>query len=427
MACPMGNGVCKAGKAAASNGTSSGSTEKGENYWTYLHLDKILSAQVLKSGAAGEVVHDEHLFIIVHQAYELWFKQIIYEVDSVRQLFMTELNERRMLDIIKQVNRVVLILRLLVGQIEILETMTPLDFLDFRDHLSTASGFQSLQFRLLENKLGLKKECRVKTKSDYAAPYGDHPELLAQIRDSEEQPSLAQLVERWLERTPGIGSRGFNFWERFQGAVKTMLSDERKAAEEMTDPVQQKEEVEMVSRRSALFDSIFDVKVHEALRARGERRWSHRAFQGALMVSFYRMEPRFNQPYQLINLLMDIDELLIKWRNNHVQIVQRMIGSQQLGTGGSTGYQYLRATVSDRYKVFLDLFNLSTFLIPRQYVPPLSRAMQFRLSHSISLGAGEAHELLYDSSHSEGEGEDGELAEETASAPGEVEGAAASS
>ncbi|KAF0289898.1 Tryptophan 2,3-dioxygenase [Amphibalanus amphitrite] len=405
MACPMGNGVCKAG-AAASNGTASGSTEKGENYWTYLHLDKILSAQVLKSGAAGEVVHDEHLFIIVHQAYELWFKQIIYEVDSVRQLFMTEL---------------------LVGQIEILETMTPLDFLDFRDHLSTASGFQSLQFRLLENKLGLKKECRVKTKSDYAAPYGDHPELLAQIRDSEEQPSLAQLVERWLERTPGIGSRGFNFWERFQGAVKTMLSDERKAAEEMTDPVQQKEEVEMVSRRSALFDSIFDVKVHEALRARGERRWSHRAFQGALMVSFYRMEPRFNQPYQLINLLMDIDELLIKWRNNHVQIVQRMIGSQQLGTGGSTGYQYLRATVSDRYKVFLDLFNLSTFLIPRQYVPPLSRAMQFRLSHSISLGAGEAHELLYDSSHSEGEGEDSELAAETASAPGEVEGAAASS
>ena len=71
----------------------------------------------------------------------------------------------------------------------------------------------------------------MKTKSDYAAPYGDHPELLTQIRDSEEQPSLAQLVERWLERTPGISSKGFNFWERFQRAVKTMLNDDLQAAQ----------------------------------------------------------------------------------------------------------------------------------------------------------------------------------------------------
>jgi len=390
MACPIGNGTSPARNGAEER-------EKGENYWNYLHLDKILSAQALKSGAAGAQVHDEHLFIIVHQAYELWFKQIIFEIDSVRQLFMTEkLNERRMLDIIKQTNRVVLILKLLVGQIEILETMTPLDFLDFRDHLSTASGFQSLQFRLLENKLGLRKESRVKTKSDYSAPYRDHPELMSQIRDSEEQPSLAALVERWLERTPGINSRGFNFWERFQKAVQQMLRDEVQAAEGIVDEAQRKDELDLVKGRSALFDSIFDVKVHEALKARGERRWSHTAFQGALMISFYRMEPRFNQPYQLINLLMDIDELLIKWRNNHVQIVQRMIGSQQVGTGGSSGYQYLRATVSDRYKVFLDLFNLSTFLIPRQYVPPLSRAMQFRLSHSLSMGASEAQEFLCD-------------------------------
>ncbi|XP_037086363.1 tryptophan 2,3-dioxygenase-like isoform X2 [Pollicipes pollicipes] len=412
MACPIGNGACPAG--GQSNGEAAGA-EKGENYWTYLHLDKILSAQALKSGAAGAVVHDEHLFIIVHQAYELWFKQIIYEIDSVRQLFMTELNERRMLDIIKQTNRVVLILKLLVGQIEILETMTPLDFLDFRDHLSTASGFQSLQFRLLENKLGLKKECRVKTKSDYSAPYHDHPELMEQIRDSEEQPSLAALVERWLERTPGISAKGFNFWDRFQGAVKAMLNDELKAAQAVANEAQRKEEVEAVNRRSVLFDSIFDVKLHDALRARGERRWSHVAFQGALMISFYRMEPRFNQPYQLINLLMDIDELLIKWRNNHVQIVQRMIGSQQVGTGGSSGYQYLRATVSDRYKVFLDLFNLSTFLIPRQYVPPLSRAMQFRLSHSISMGTSEAHEFLCDAGR-----DDDSSSEEAESAPGPV-------
>lgn len=62
-------------------------------------------------------------------------------------------------------------------------------------------------------------------------------------------------------------------------------------------------------------------------------------------------------------------------------MVQRMIGSQQLGTGGSSGYQYLRSTLSDRYKVFLDLFNLSTFLIPRDVIPPLNRDMKFKLAN----------------------------------------------
>lgn len=75
-------------------------------------------------------------------------------------------------------------------------------------------------------------------------------------------------------------------------------------------------------------------------------------------------------------LMTDIIRILL---DNHVMMVQRMIGSQQLGTGGSSGYQYLRSTLSDRYKVFLDLFNLSTFLIPRDHIPHLSIEMQKRL------------------------------------------------
>jgi len=73
--------------------------------------------------------------------------------------------------------------------------------------------------------------------------------------------------------------------------------------------------------------------------------------------------------------------------DNHVLLVQRMIGSQQLGTGGSSGYHYLRATLSDRYKVFLDLFNLSTFLVPRAKIPPLSKEMKYRLSLYDALDA----------------------------------------
>ncbi|XP_023348799.1 tryptophan 2,3-dioxygenase, partial [Eurytemora carolleeae] len=125
-------------------------------------------------------------------------------------------------------------------------------------------------------------------------------------------------------------------------------------------------------KKKELYDSIFDSEKHNSLVTRGERRFSYMALQGALMISLYREEPRFHQPSQILQSLMDIDSLITKWRYNHVILVQRMLGSAQIGTGGSSGYQYLRSTLSERYKVFLDLFNLSTFLIPRQLIPQLT-------------------------------------------------------
>ena len=74
--------------------------------------------------------------------------------------------------------------------------------------------------------------------------------------------------------------------------------------------------------------------------------------------------------------------------DNHVILVQRMLGSQQMGSGGSSGYQYLRSTLSDRYKIFLDLFNLSTFLIPKQDIPPLTTEMKRKLSTHVRHGSG---------------------------------------
>ena len=151
-------------------------------FFILLQLDKILTAQTLQSEIHDYPVHDEHLFIIVHQTYELWFKQIIYEIDSIRDTFLGSerlqeialmtlngdekakkamqdqgmmVDENKMLEINKRLSRVVMILKLMVDQIHVLETMTPLDFMDFRAYLTHASGFQSLQFRLLENKLGV--------------------------------------------------------------------------------------------------------------------------------------------------------------------------------------------------------------------------------------------------------------------------------
>lgn len=109
--------------------------------------------------------------------------------------------------------------QLLVDHIPILETMTPLDFMDFRDYLSPASGFQSLQFRLMENKLGMKSENRVKYNQRYQDVFGDDANAVEKIIDSETEPSLCDLVQKWLERTPGLEEDGFNFWKKFQDNV----------------------------------------------------------------------------------------------------------------------------------------------------------------------------------------------------------------
>lgn len=351
------------------------------NYMQYLQLGDLLKCQKPYSEEAGKPVHDEHLFIVTHQAYELWFKQILYEVDSVRELFMNmPLDEGKTLIIINRLNRVVLILKLLTDQFQILETMTPLDFLEFREHLATASGFQSLQFRLLENRLGLKEDNRVKYNQQHYKNVFNDPESVALLNDSVTSPSLQALVQGWLERTPGLEETGFNFWAKYQVAVTRWIDDTwyHPAEEEKDEKVKETLMLEY-QKQKATFESIFDPEKHKIYVERGDRRLSHKASQGALMISLFRDEPRFHQPFHLLTLLTDVDSLMTKWRSNHVMMVQRMIGSK-LGTGGSSGYQYLRSTISDRYKVFLDLFNLSAFLIPRDYIPKLTSSMKRTLS-----------------------------------------------
>ena len=120
--------------------------QKPVYYGQYLQLDKIIDAQAPESFKEGKTpAHDEMLFIIIHQAYELWFKQILFEVNAViGTMSKPQLNDNapEMQLVVHRMQRVVTILKVLVQQIDILETMTPMDFLDFRDMLRPASGFQ---------------------------------------------------------------------------------------------------------------------------------------------------------------------------------------------------------------------------------------------------------------------------------------------
>src|SRR5450432_4010601 len=133
-------------------------------YSDYLGLNKILDAQHPESCKDGnEPAHDEMLFIIIHQAYELWFKQILFELDYVLKVFKKEKindNSEDLNLVLHRLRRTIKIFELLNQQVSILDTMTPLDFLEFSNLLIPSSGFQSVQFRLIEATLGLQMENR---------------------------------------------------------------------------------------------------------------------------------------------------------------------------------------------------------------------------------------------------------------------------
>src|SRR4051812_7968818 len=112
----------------------------GLTYANYLKLDELLALQVPRSEPAE---HDETLFIVIHQVYELWFKQILHELEQLEVRFI----EKRTSALLGTFKRILTIMKTLVGQVDILETMTPMEFLSFRARLESASGFQSLQFR----------------------------------------------------------------------------------------------------------------------------------------------------------------------------------------------------------------------------------------------------------------------------------------
>ena len=119
-------------------------TRKPVEYTEYLQLEKILNAQTLESDKENAHAHDEMLFIVIHQAYELWFKQIHFEIDSALTIMRKDAvndNSAELQTIVHRTSRVITILKLLVQQIDILETMTPLDFHEFRDFLRPATGW----------------------------------------------------------------------------------------------------------------------------------------------------------------------------------------------------------------------------------------------------------------------------------------------
>ncbi|KAF4663930.1 Catalyzes the oxidative cleavage of the L-tryptophan (L- Trp) pyrrole ring [Perkinsus olseni] len=381
-------------------------------YPDYLRLDELLSLQQPYSegcvGSSHGFAHDEMLFIITHQTYELWFKQIIFEFESVHTIFSKSVIEEHDMAIVNErLARVRAIQNLLLGALPVLETMTPMDFLEFRDYLTPASGFQSAQFRIIEVMMGLpfSREGRKYGNPEFFLSKF-HPKDIKRAVYWENQPSFVELTEKWLERLP---LPNFDWLSQYKSAVYAMLeSDEqtvrqvfgressddefgddegvegsgegRQADDDehwsggcpfMGNQSEDRLEQELKALRAtrATFETLFHDEQHEEMKSRGVRRWSRTATLNALFIFLYRDLPLLQMPFQFLQNLLEIDNGFTQWRLAHAQMAQRMLGTK-IGTGATSGSEYLtRAARANR--VFLDLHNLSTYLVPRGMLPEL--------------------------------------------------------
>lgn len=333
-------------------------------YSDYLQLNKILDAQAPESFKEGsEPAHDEMLFIMIHQAYELWFKQILFEVNSVTTILEQPTindNSPDLQIVVHRLQRVVTILKLLVHQISVLQTMTPLDFLAFRDKLRPASGFQSWQFKLLETRLGLKFEKR--HGQDYYLSQLQQKDIDT-IKEGENGLTLLQLINTWLERMPFTEEaslwkeNGGGFWSHYEKIYDDSLAE------------------------AEINNKIFFQNVFNGAEENPERNLSPKACRSALFILLYRGYPVLELPFQLLDTLLEIDAEMGNWRYHHINMVKRMIGTR-IGTGGSTGAGYLQGALEKHY-IFKEVSQLNSFLIDRKLLPKLPQPVKEKLGYNL--------------------------------------------
>lgn len=331
-------------------------------YSEYLELDKILNAQQpVSKQHSDHNGHDEMLFIVIHQAYELWFKQVLYEVQSVIDIMQKPAindNSSDLQLVVHRLRRVITILEVLVKQIDIMETMTPMDFLEFRDMLRPASGFQSTQFKILEAKLGLQFEYR-HGQEYYTSQL--KPEDVEIIKIAESGAALLPLLNKWLERMPFL--REDDFWENTDKTDKHIFWH-------------QYENIYAASLGEGERNNIQSFKEF-FFEDRPDKTLSAAASRSALFIMLYRGYPMLELPFQLLDCLLEIDNQLGSWRSRHMNMVRRMIGTRT-GTGGSTGAGYLKGAM-DKHFIFRELAQLNSFLINRSKLPALPQKLVEKL------------------------------------------------
>ncbi|MCC6556527.1 MAG: tryptophan 2,3-dioxygenase [Polyangiaceae bacterium] len=357
------------------------------NYWDYIRVEDLLSLQSGFDRDESKVDNDEALFIVVHQIYELWFKLILRELTAARDLFrQNPVPDQKLASAARSLRRVITIFEQAIQHFRVMETLTTRDYLEFRDRLIPASGFQSAQAREMEILLGLDDSLRIplgregsykealKTASGEDSPATQRVE--ARIAGG---PSLKTVLYEWLSRTPIDGSNDPAAVLRFLRAyIAAQRQDCERRVQIAIDKALTPADVERLRARyeaetrqvEAFLLAEDDPGADEATR---EKRRAVRA--AIVFIESYRELPRLAWPREVLDLVIAMEQAMIMWRQRHARMVERVIG-RRTGTGGSAGVEYLDQTAL-RYRVFGDLWTVRTLLLRKPSVPPIEHAEDY--------------------------------------------------
>jgi tryptophan 2,3-dioxygenase len=365
------------------------------NYWDYIRVEELLGLQRGVEASEAELTDDEVRFIVIHQVDELWFKLVLRELVTARDLFARpRVPEDALAFAVNSLRRISLTFELAGTHFKLMETMRTQDYLAFRDKLSPASGFQSAQLREIEILMGLPDADRI--------PFGNEGSYLEALNSHDGSPSPARArverrlaerstlkaaVDAWLHRTP------------IQGSSPGDAGDDRVVAEFVRSYLAGHETLYQRALDHAVTVQALTKADEERLRARyrgqlqGAQRHLHaedvpaekRAFTARLRAAILfidsnRTLPLLSWPGQIIDALVECEQSMLVFRQRHARMVERVIG-RRIGTGGSDGVAYLDQTAL-QYRVFTEIWAARTLLLPKDLCPEITDPGYYRLKQS---------------------------------------------
>jgi len=346
-------------------------------YWNYIKVEELLALQNGREKSDEHLSNDEVMFITIHQIDELWFKLVLRELNAVRDLFAQPVvPEQSLAAAVRGVRRMQEVLGHLASHFTLMETMTTRDYLDFRDKLGSASGFQSGQMREIEILLGLADADRVgfgegsyldALRDADGAPSSAFHRVQLRLAD---KPTLSDAIREWLYRTPIQGSIPGQ-----DGDAHTVAAfiDEycaiheratRAVFEARADAARVRDRFEKEIAGTQSFLRAMDVAGDERVR-------TSRIRAALVFIESYRELPLLAWPREVIDAIVALEQSFVIFRQRHARMVERIIG-RRIGTGGSSGVDYIDATAL-KYRVFREVWAVRTLLVRKGDLPALRR------------------------------------------------------
>lgn len=345
-------------------------------YWDYLKLDKLLDLQNGLDENESQLLPDELHFIIVHQIFELWFKLILSELRLVRDgLLSPDSPESPIPGVLRRLDRINRTLGSAAQQWEVMETISPQEFLAFRDKLFPASGFQSFQFPEIEILLGLEEALLATSGTirslDHIRTMANQSEAGARawsrIEHVRKEKTLRSALYEWLERwpIPKLSGRDSvtgvdDFLESYLDAIRGYCA------------AQERQLIQAPGASRADIEAKFAASYREAEEfllamdsPESDRHRVRRIRAGILYIETYNQPPALNWARMVISSVLDLESALLLWRTRHARVAERVIG-RRVGTGGGS-VSYLDQTLALR--VFTDFWAARTHVLPHHFAP----------------------------------------------------------